>query len=345
MLNRLLKGSAAENETETEFIEQEAAKYYDAASEAADDDNNWGKDSTSKIPSDRTKQNDDSHNLLEDDATTCLRDMFEEKRDQKRQHVVLVECNRCGYHHEEAFTCEMRCSSSRDGMIFKDTCVRFALVRFYKNLDEKKQDKSPEERTEQIMERLMENRMTLDNLLDAIKRKYGVTLLDVKKNRSSSFASMGIEFKSGTQMFHAADDDGDDGDDGDDDDDDDDDDDGNDDDDEVVEVKEAIQKTKDGHCDSKKEKIRETTTTTTKSRTQHGGNVLSQNENTSETENKMIDMFGDHALRLIGLDKLEVTNITMEEIAALRRSVPKHELKRFVNEVNRAFPSLGVILP
>ena len=89
-----------------------------------------------------------------------------------------------------------------------------------------------------------------------------------------------------------------------------------------------------------------TTTSTTKSTSQNSSNTTSsQNRNTSDVEQKMIRLFGDRVLRLMGLDNTDATNITMEQIAELRRSVPRHELESFVNEVNREFPSLGVVLP
>ena len=54
MLNRLLKGTTEEQQSEQNFVEEEAAKYF--AVEASEGE--WGQDSTSKIPSDRTKSND-----------------------------------------------------------------------------------------------------------------------------------------------------------------------------------------------------------------------------------------------------------------------------------------------
>ena len=69
------------------------------------------------------------------------------------------------------------------------------------------------------MQRLMANSMTLDNLLSALDVSTMSSCLTSRARigRSSkeeadlgSFASMGIEFKSGTQIFHAADGDDDD---------------------------------------------------------------------------------------------------------------------------------------
>ncbi len=341
VLNRLLKGTTEEQQSEQNFVEEEAAKYF--AVEASEGE--WGQDSTSKIPSDRTKSNDKAVLKEEEEDVSFLRDMFTKKQQEKNNDAKIpnVKCDRCGCRHVEEFKYEMRCSSSRDGIIFKDTCVRFALVNFYKSLEESKQDKTPEERTEQIMQRLMANSMTLDNLLSALERKYNVTLLDVKReNRKKqqkkkadlgSFASMGIEFKSGTQIFHAAD--------GDDEDEEDEEEEEEDDSEDVkhVEAVDVVQK---------KEDVKKpvTTTSTTKSTTQNSSNTTSsQNRNTSDVEQKMIRMFGDRVLRLMGLDNTDATNITMEQIAELRRSVPRHELESFVNEINREFPSLGVVLP
>ena len=338
VLNRLLKGSTEEQQSEQNFVEEEALKYFDV--EASEGE--WGQDSTSKIPSDRKKSNEKAV-LKEEEDVSFLREMFTKNQQEKKNGVKIpnVKCDRCGCRHVEEFKCEMRCSTSRDGIIFKDTCIRFALLNFYKSLEENKQDKTPEERTEQIMQRLMANDMTLDSLLSALKRKYNVSLLDVKKKQQKkkadlgSFASMGIEFKSGTQIFHAADGD---------DDDEEEEEEEEDDDVKHVEVVDVVERKEDGSCDVKKKPV----TTTKSTTTQNSSNTTTSSQNrrsTLDVEQKMIRMFGDRVLRLMGLDNIDASNITMEQIAELRRSVPRHQLESFVNEVNREFPSLGVVLP
>ena len=295
-----------------------------------------------------------------------------EEKEEEEEEEEMMPCDRCGVVHSTKFKAEFW-AKTRDSMVFKDTCVKFALESFYSSFD-----KDPVKKTKIIMQHLMKNNMALDILLTNLEKKYdGVRVLDIKKSKRKnkeglgSFASMGIDMISGTQMFRAEDDD--------------DECEDKEDNDKSTKKKKEKVKNYDEYCIDEKDNGKTTTTSTTGSSRKKARNrgenqsaktILTTQNNTSirtkiipqkqkqeqpqvvtaipietkeesqETnlEDKMLEMFGDRVLQLLGLDN-EDPSVNREKIMKIRKATSRAELEQFVRDVNNAFPSLVMVLP